>query len=747
LAAPPGFVYLGAPMPKPRPILTLALLPLALSLSAGAQVERDWEVSALTPESGVTLELKTGIATFTNGVMIRYGQAVLTADRATVNKQTGETTADGHVRIQQEDLTWIGEHSRYNFKTRQMEAAQFRAGKTPVFAAGEELRGDMTNRIYTGRNAYITTDDVDAPFEKIRASSIKIIPGKRIEARNATLYLGGVPVFYFPYYSRTLGERVNNFNFTPGYRSRFGPYLLGRYTWFWNDQFDGILHLDYRERRGVGVGPDLNAHFGRWGDATLKYYFLRDQDPGTNIITGLPIPQNRQRLDFAYHAMPFTNFDVKAVARYQSDSRVTADFFEGEYRQNAQPNTFVEVNKLWQNFSLDAYVQPRLNDFLETVERLPEVKLTGFRQQLGPLPVFYESESSAGYYRRLFAATNGPPAATNYSASRADTYHQLLLPQTFFGWLNVTPRVGGRLDYYGQSTGPGGTNDDAYRGVFNTGAEVSFKASRTWPGMTNGLLALDGLRHIIEPSVNYVFVPAPHPGPNELPQFDYELPSLKLLPIEYPDYNAIDSVDSQNTLRFGLRNKLQTKRDGQVEDLLTSEIYTDWRLRPRAGQTTFADVYSDLTFKPRSWITFESQTRYDIADGIWRMAFHNLTLQPNDRWSWGLGHWYLRDDFSASPTALGAGNNLFTSTFFYRVNENWALRARHVFEARTGRMEEQSYSLYRDLRSWTTALTFRVLDNGTGPQDFSVALTFSLKAHPRFALGDDAVRPYYLLGN
>ncbi len=734
-------------MMKLRQILTTAvLLVLACGFSSYAQEEPALEVWALDPNGHVDGD-RSGIVTCTNGVAVRYGNAVLTADRATVNQVTLEAVADGHVRVQQDDQISISEHLRYNFKTRQIEAAQFRTGKAPVFAAGENLSGDLTNRVYTARGAYVTTDDVDAPFQQIRASSIKIVPGKYFEARNATLYLGGVPVFYFPYYRRTLGYRVNNFNFTPGYRSRFGPYLLGRYTWYWSDELDGVVHLDYRERRGVGVGPDFNAHLGRWGEATLKYYFLNDQQPGTNELAGLSIPDDRQRVYFSYHATPFTNLDVKALVRYESDSRLTADFFEGEYRQNPQPNTFVEVNKLWQNFSLDAYVQPRLNSFLETVERLPEVKLTGFRQQLGALPLFYESESSAGYYRRLFADTNGPPIGLDYAASRADTYHQLLLPQTFFGWLSVAPRVGGRLSYYSRATGPGGTNDDAYRGVFNTGAEVSFKASRTWPGMTNGLFALDGLRHIIEPSVNYVWVPAPHPGPSELPQFDSELPSLKLLPIEYPDYNAIDSVDSQNTLRFGLRNKLQTKREGQIEDVLKWEIYTDWRLRPRAGQTSFADVYSDLTFKPRSWITLESQLRYDINGGNWRMAFHNLTLQPNDRWSWGLGHWYLRDDLSSSPGSLGVGNNLFTSTFFYRVNGNWGLRARHVFEARTGRMQEQSYSLYRDLRSWTAALSFRVLDNSTGSKDYTVAATFSLKAHPRFALNDDAVRPNYLLGN
>src|SRR5207249_4397780 len=111
----------------------------------------------------------------------------------------------------------------------------------------------------------------------------------------------------------------------------------------------------------------------------------------------------------SYQATPFTNLSVKSVAHYQSDFAVVRDFFEREYAQNSQPNSFLEVNRFWQNFSLDTYVQPRFNEFLETVERLPDVKLTGYRQQLGDTPVYYESESSAGYYRRLFAETNGPP--------------------------------------------------------------------------------------------------------------------------------------------------------------------------------------------------------------------------------------------------------------------------------------------------------------------------------------------------
>jgi LPS-assembly protein len=320
------------------------------------------------------------------------------------------------------------------------------------------------------------------------------------------------------------------------------------------------------------------------------------------------------------------------------------------------------------------------------------------------------------------------------------------MPETFFGWLNIIPRIGGRFTYYSHATGPGATTDEAYRGVLNTGAELTFKASRLWTDAESKLLDVHGLRHIIQPSVNYVYVPRPSEPPAELPQFSYQSPSLRLLPIEYPDYNSIDSVDSQNVIRLGLMNKLQTIREGQLEDLVRWDVYTDWRLRPRTNQTTFADVWSDLLFRPRNWLTLESQTRFNVDNGNCDMSFTTITLRPNDVWSWTVGHWYLRDDFT-SEFPLGTGNNLVTSSLFYRLNEDWAFRATHYYEARLGRLQEQLYTAYHDFRSWTGALTFRVRDNGDGREDYTVAFTFSLKALPRFKLGQDTLRPYQLIGN
>lgn len=729
-----------------------------------AQEQPPLEIKPLSADGRIEYNLEQQTAVATNGVMVSYGDTVVTADRIRVDQKSGQVLAEGRVRVQHDQLVWVGEKIRYNFYTQKLESQQFRTGHSPVFAGGERVGtpeddvsvattnyvgrdalSTLTNQTYTGRNAFITSDDIAEPGSRVRASSIKVVPGKYVEARNAVLYLGKVPVFYFPYYRQRLDGQGNRFNFVPGYRSSYGPFLLSSYTWVADEHLDGVLHADYREERGGGGGVDFNTHLGRWGETTFKGYYLYDQDPSEGN-SGYDIPNNRYRLDFSYAANPYTNLYVKSRVRYDSDPRVLENFFEGEYRRDPQPNSFVEVNKLWDNFSLDVFSQVQVNDYLETQERLPDVRLSGYRQPVLNSPVYYETVSSLGYYQRLYAISNGIPAGLDYAAPRADTFHQFTLPQTYFGWLNVAPRVGGRLSYYGEATGSGGTNDATGRAVFNTGVEFTFKASQTWAGVTNGFLALDGLRHILEPSLNYVYVPSPSAAPSELPQFDYQLPALRLLPIDFPDYNSLDSIDSQNVIRLGLRNRLQTKRAGKIENFFYWDLYTDWRLDPQSGQTTFSDLFSDLLIRPRSWLDLESQMRYDVGGGAVVVAYQNFTFRPNNVWSWGLGHLYSRNDASTDSTSLGPGENALTSLFFLRLNENWGFRMAHQYDVKESWLQQQAYSIYRDFRSWTAAITMRYEDNRTSSDDLTVAFTFSIKAAPRYHVGGDAVNAAGLLG-
>ena len=710
--------------------------------SLSAQESAEWEIESASEESSLSYDPDSGVGTAENGVIVKYkdvahGEASLYADRIIFNQKSGQITAEGSVTLQRDGQAWRGERLEYNFRTGTMGAANYRTGKTPFFAAGDSLLGSGEAGIYTAEGAYLTTDDVKNPNYRIRAKRIQIVSGKHFVARNAVVYLGKIPIMYLPWFKASLDRRGNRWSITPGYRSRHGGYLLSTYHYQAFTNLSTRLNLDYRTRRGVGGGPDLQYDLGRFGSGEVKSYYLRDKDPRKDDNDN-PIPNDRFRFHLSHRVPIRTNFTAKAVINKLSDARINPDFFESEHRRNTQPRSFLEIEQLGRNFSLSLLAQPRVNDFYERIERLPEIKLSTFRQQIGRLPLYYESESSAGYLGHRFA--NNATKDKDFHAARLDTWHQIVLPITFFNWLNVVPRSGGRYTYY--TATHGGSLEEQRRGVFHAGMEANFRASRTYNTVTNRFWSIQGLRHIVQPSINYAYIPEPSTLPSMLPRFDGELPSLWQLPLQFPDYNSIDSINAQNVLRLGLRNKLQTKRgpNNTVQPFVNWNLFADWPINPQPAQTS--DLNSDLDLYPRNWMAFHSYIRYSLDEGDFRLANHQITLLPNDVWSLTFGHLYLRDELDY----WGEGNNVFYDTLYYRFNENWGVRLSHQFEAQDGTLEEQSYTVYRDFRSWTGALSFRIRDERNRPQDYTLAAILSLKAFPRFGLGDDTLHNSLLYG-
>jgi lipopolysaccharide assembly outer membrane protein LptD (OstA) len=720
-----------------RPFQLLLLLALSsLVLVARGAEEQEWVIES---KDGIRYELGTGRLLLTNAVTVRLGIATLVADRAELNRETGECVAEGHVQVQDGRRIWSGARASYNFLTGHLTAEAFRAGQAPAFVEAARAAGEQKDGVYVLADGLFTTDDHAEPNHYVHAERVVVVAGEYVECRNAKVYLGSVPVFWWPVFRIPLQRTPNRWTATPGYRSKYGPYLLTAYEFYWNERLSGAMHFDERLRRGPGVGPDLSYRLPEFGEGTFKYYYTYDQRPGEDD-RGEDIDNHRQRVWFEHQARLATNATLKAMVRYQSDSRMVRDFFLSEYRDDSQPSTFLEFEQSWANWTLNGLYQPRVNQFQETVERLPDIKLTALRQQIGPTPFYYESDSSFAYLQREYAYN----LTNRYEAARADTFHQVQLPWTFFNWLNVTPKAGGRLTWYGEADGPGATTGEEARAVFNTGAEVTTKFWRTWDHATNGLFQIDGLRHVVQPSLNYVWVPDPGTPVQDLPQFDYEVPSTRLLPINFFDYNSIDSIDSQNVVRVGLDQRLQTRRRGALENVARWAVYTDWRIDPNEQQDTFSDLYSDLDLRPFHWLAISSQVALDLDNGRFDSLAHWATFTPNDVWSWRVGQNYLRDGaFFGDGTD---GYSLLSQTLYLRLNQNWGLRMSHYYNIRDHLFQHQYYTVYRDFRSFTLSMTAGVQQDVGGETDYGVAISVSSKAFPRYGLGSDVNKPTRLLG-
>src|SRR5579864_7856694 len=90
--------------------LTIALCLLALTEALRAQQQLPWTVTPLPGGTDAEYDLATGTFSASNGVMVSYGNYVLTAKEAVGNPSTGEVVADGKVRVQQGEQLWVSEH-------------------------------------------------------------------------------------------------------------------------------------------------------------------------------------------------------------------------------------------------------------------------------------------------------------------------------------------------------------------------------------------------------------------------------------------------------------------------------------------------------------------------------------------------------------------------------------------------------------------------------------------------------------
>ena len=68
---------------------------------------------------------------------------------------------------------------------------------------------------------------------------------------------------------------------------------------------------------------------------------------------------------------------------------------------------------------------------------------------------------------------------------------------------------------------------------------------------------------------------------------------------------------------------------------------------------------------------------------------------------------------------------------YFRFDDNWGVGIQEQYESNTQILEQQRYSIYRDLTSWVASVGAVIRDNG-GVKEYGVLLTFTLKAFPKF---------------
>jgi len=730
------------------PLLLLAALFVSAGLIRGEIKTPENAPIEITSTGETTYE--NGLATAHDNVAIHIGNTDIYADYAQYNSTTHEVELRGHVRIYRDTSLYVTEHGFYNTETKKIRAINGRTESQPYFLAGRDV-SSISDNGYFIRNGTFTTNDTAKPDFHLHARKIRIYEKDRVILQYVTAYVGNVPVFWWPYLYESLSDTFS-FTVSPAYLSSWGPSLLTQVMFPITDYVKARVRLDYFGRRGAAIGFDPVIDYGKdeTSQARIKTFYIDDQNPDINQTSEVRqnVPASRYRLSLEDR----TNFtsDIYAIANLTklSDPYVMEDFYQGEFRIDPVPDNVIAVTKTSPFYTLTAIERYQANDFFTTTERSPEVVLDIKRHALFGGPIFYEGETGFANLRLQFPEGSG---FKNYGTDRFDTFHQLSFPNTYFGWLSLVPRVGYRGTYYGKTWDLGSTvfvppsdplvpdfilppptnanpikfNGDTFRSVFDTGAEASFKISRRWEDVQSRALGLDGLMHVIQPFMDFSYVKADGPNPLSILQFDRFEPSTQLRAIDFPQFTTIDSIADWTVWRVGVRNRLETRRDDSTMIWFEIDSFFDVNFDNPYDRTNYSNFFNNIRFTPLPWVSFSVNSQVPAFSKGFTEVNTSASVQPLANLQLNFGHRYLNDN------PFFDNSSLFLVGGYYRINDNWGIGAQEQYEAATSTLEEQRYSIYRDLSSWVASVGGVIRDNN-GVKEYGLLFTITLKAFPKF---------------
>lgn len=578
----------------------------------------------------------------------------------------------------------------------------------PLFFAAAEAERSAGGQL-TIRDAKITTCDYivdDHDHYSISAGKAVITPREynngiqnynpshrehSVLAYNTLLRLWDLPVFWLPVLYKPTESDNFGIDVDFGQSSDYGFYVRASKGFSILDtplmQLNIAPMVNYYSNRGLAYGGKVN--FVTDNSRTEMFgIFMHDRKPYESFDYNytqrhyakeharLKIPN--QRYDFKItnltHITP--SLDFRGQFELLSDYQFLEDYYDTRYKENIQPPTYAALEYQMDRASAAVLTSLRVNDFDTVSQRLPEIRFDMPRQELfGGL--YYQSETSGGYYDMKWRKLDNPGRYGNvrgYSSARFDTVHFLYYPINL-DFLNIIPRVGGRLTAYSNSSKTKISDDDLnelfgassievtrfsnqvpfqnfdrkgkarlrFAGEF--GVEANTKIYRTWQDVRSSVLELDGLRHIIMPYVNYTLIPEPTEKADHLYYFD-----------------DVDRLRKQNFVRIGMQNTLQTRRGNygseQIAEWASLDTYWDFHAQKQGQFGYVGDIGIKFSLTPFSGLSFTSEMLWDAGQN----NKHNVqATRNNGRKAGRVGLMKLKY------------LNVWNTSLTYKISEDWKI--------------------------------------------------------------------------
>jgi len=713
-----------------KAVLLFSLLPMSAFSAAFAQDTDQQGVTVNGDNVEYSTEEKKVSAS--GNVEVKYKDSTMTCNSLKADTITKDTQASGNVKVKDTRGIIEAESFTYNLKTKTGEASNAAFNSPPFFGRAESVRKAGENEIIA-RRGYYTTCDYDVPDYRISAEEIDFKTGERITARENVFRIWNLPFFYLPYFTHSMEDPFMHVQVTPGTRGGWGPFLLTAWRCNISDNVDGRIYLDYRSKLGVAEGLGTNYDTKVAGKGNFKFYYAHEKDTG--LDEGTPDEFERYLIRWRHKwdidrntslINEYYKIEDSKRALLGTNYNILKDYFYKEYETDSQPLSYSLLHHSFSGSSLDVLLQKRTNRWYEQLEKLPEIKYSLPDSPIGDSPFYFDNSSS--YVNMNYKKAVPSPSSGDLTVNRFDTFNKISLPAKV-GFVEITPFAGTRETFYDRdadhsSVGP--------RTIFYTGADASTRFYRIFDVRSDFLgMQINGLRHVITPTVKYAYNHEPTVSASRLTRFD-----------------DLDSIVRSNAFTLELSNKLQTKRkNGSRVDLLDLRIETDYSFDPRTvtydstffrqtiteSGSKFGDLLFYLDARPYDNIRLSSMARYDHIGDYFKEINYDVNYDFARERSIGIGQRYANKRYDNNYSG-----NQVTLNGVWRFNPKWKFELYERYQVnptsqRGSGFIEQQYILSRDLHCWIMNLAYDIKED-TGN---TIWVIFRLKAFPEMEISFD----------
>ncbi|MDR3112069.1 MAG: hypothetical protein LBU55_02730 [Elusimicrobiota bacterium] len=214
-----------------------------------------------------------------DSVILQWENKKIYADYVEFVLQNKTMKAFGNVKIEEDGNIIFADRIFYNYDEKHGDIDEAAVCSSLAFIRSQQLRGESKN-VYKMKNTGISNCDLDEPHVCFKAKSGRLAIDERITIYNPVLFIGKIPVFYLPFFTKSLkgGKSFGNLDieFEPGYTNEGGLSLKTTLKYPITKELGVNAVYDYLGTRGNGYGTELNYH-SNGISGNLYAYTIRDK--------------------------------------------------------------------------------------------------------------------------------------------------------------------------------------------------------------------------------------------------------------------------------------------------------------------------------------------------------------------------------------------------------------------------------------------------------------------------------------